>query len=44
MLVIKMIIVHLYPQDQFKQQLQEERKLRKAREDEVKALQGNSAH
>lgn len=41
MLVIKMVIIHLCPQDQFKQQLQEERELRKAKEDEVKALQGD---
>jgi len=35
-------LVHLFPQDQFKQQLQEERELRKTKEEEIKALQGNS--
>jgi len=35
-------LVHLVPQDQFKQQLQEERELRKTKEEEIKALQGNS--
>jgi len=33
----------LFPQDRFKQQLQEEQELRKAKEEEVKALQGDSA-
>lgn len=34
--------VHLFLLEQFKQQLQEEQDLRKAKEEEVKALQGNS--
>ena len=36
-------ICHLFPQDQFKRQLQEEQELRKTKEEEVKALQGDSA-